>query len=125
MYFLDGIQLYSEVNPIVGRSFELFCDIQTTFTSVITIRTPDSTVVGSCSPAAFPFPAVCNDAIGYDASVNESAEIVTLNINNLTSDVNGTWTCTHNLVEGTWSTLTRIAGNFNMHINDHFCIHVV
>lgn len=113
--FLDGIQLYSEVNPIVGRSFQLFCDIQTTIVSTITIATPDGTIVGSCAPASLPFPAVCAAAVGYDASLNESGNIVTISISRLASDVNGTWTCIHNWVTGRWSSPT-IPGTFNVHV---------
>ena len=111
--FLDGIKLYAEVNPIVGRSFKLSCDIQTTVISTITIGAPDDIIVGSCSSASPPFPADCVAAVGYDASLN--GRIVTISISSLASDVNGTWTCTHNSITGTWS-LPTIPGNFNVHV---------
>jgi hypothetical protein len=113
--FLDGIILYSEMNPILGKFFQLFCNITTTVASTITIGTPDGTVVGSCTPASSLLTAKCTDAFGYDASLNESAGIVTLNIISLASDVTGNWTCTHNSVTGRWP-LSTITGNFNVHV---------
>lgn len=114
----DGITLeLNGSNPVVGYSFEIVCNTEVTISNTVAIKIPDGTVVGSCYPAFPPkINAICTDAFGYDATLNELTQTVKLNINNLTSDVNGTWTCTHNSVRGTWSLPAPITGKCNVHV---------
>lgn len=114
----DGITLKANgSNPVVGYPFELVCDTEANISNTVAIKIPDGSVVGSCDPAFPPIiPASCADAAGYDATLNELTHTVTLNINNLTSDVNGTWTCTHTSVTATWFLPAPVPGKCNVHV---------
>ena len=52
--------------------------------------------MGSCAPAADPFPVTCANGVGYEATLNESAYTIQINTSSMALDVNGTWLCLHN-----------------------------
>ena len=90
-------------NPVLGEPFDLVCYTEVKIINTVAITTPDGTVVGSCTPALSPFPAKCSNVASYKATLDEESRTVTLNTSSLASNVNGTWTCTHNSVNGIYN----------------------